>query len=126
MSDDEQAIRRVVADWMTATRAGAADAVLELMTDDVVFMVPGQPPFGKREFALAFAGLRGARLEGHNEIVELRVLGDWAFVRNRIEMTVTPAGGAAVHRSGHTLTLLRREADGAWRLARDANLMVTD
>jgi hypothetical protein len=32
---------------------------------------------------------------------------------------------ATVHRSGHTLTILREETDGKWRLARDANLMLS-
>jgi hypothetical protein len=33
------------------------------------------------------------QIEGSSEILELRVLGDWAFIRNRIEMTVTPPSG---------------------------------
>ncbi|MDQ2931771.1 MAG: SgcJ/EcaC family oxidoreductase, partial [Gemmatimonadota bacterium] len=47
MTDDERAIRSVVDAWFAATRSGDVDAVLELMTDDVVFMVPGQEPLGK-------------------------------------------------------------------------------
>ncbi|TIP77049.1 MAG: DUF4440 domain-containing protein, partial [Mesorhizobium sp.] len=31
--------------------------------------------------------------------------------------------GKPVRQSGYTLTLLRKEADGEWRLARDANLL---
>lgn len=34
-----------------------------------------------------------------------------------------PGGGAAMRRSGYTLTILRKERDGRWRLARDANLL---
>ena len=63
------------------------------------------------------------QIEGSSEILELRVLSDWAFIRNRIEITVTPPSGNPVRRSGYTLTLLRKEADGHWRLARDANLL---
>ena len=33
---------------MSATRAGDIATVLSLMTDDVVFLVAGQQPFGKR------------------------------------------------------------------------------
>jgi ketosteroid isomerase-like protein len=36
---------------------------------------------------------------------------------------MTPPGGAPLRRAGPTLTILRKEADGRWRLARDANLM---
>ena len=34
----------------------------------------------------------------------------------------TPAGNI-VRRAGYTLTILRKEPDGKWRLARDANLL---
>jgi uncharacterized protein (TIGR02246 family) len=65
----------------------------------------------------------GVRLEGSADIRELKVLGDWAYLRNFIEITITPAGGTPVRRSGFTLTILRKEPDGRWLLARDANLV---
>ena len=123
MSDDERAIRDLVATWMAASKAGDQDTVLGLMTDDVVFMVPGREPFGKEAFAAASQGMQGMRIEGTSDIVELQVLGDWAYLRNRLNVTITPPGGAPTTRSGYTLTILRKEADGNWRLARDANLL---
>jgi ketosteroid isomerase-like protein len=36
------------------------------------------------------------------------------------------ASGAPVRRSGYTLTILRKERDGRWRLARDANLLTAE
>lgn len=123
MTEDEQAIRTLVESWMVASRTGDIDTVLSLMTDDVVFMVPGRDPFGKEAFAAASQAMAGTRMEGTSEIVELQVLGEWAFIRNRIEVTATPTDGASIRRSGYTLTLLRKEADGQWRLARDANLL---
>lgn len=123
MTEDERAIRELVNDWMAATRAGDIDAVLELMTDDVVFLVPGHAPFGKREFAEQSRGMADVEIEGRSEIEELRVLGDWAWLHNHIRVTATPARGEPVHRSGYTLTIVRKCPDGKWRLARDANLI---
>jgi len=123
MTDDERAIRQVVERWTAASKSGDRATVLSLVTDDVIFLVPGQEPFGKEAFAAASKGMGSMQIEGSSEILELRVLGDWAFIRNHIEMTVTPPGGNPVRRSGYTLTLLRKEADGQWRLARDANLL---
>ena len=57
---DEQKIRELVANWMAATKAGDLATVLSLMADDVLFMVPGQEPFGKEAFAAASQGIRGA------------------------------------------------------------------
>jgi uncharacterized protein (TIGR02246 family) len=84
----------------------------------------GREPFGKQAFATAAEGMTKARIEGTSEIQEVQVLGDWAYLRNRLEMTVTPPdGGGPVRRSGYTLTILRKGPDGRWRLARDANLL---
>ena len=123
MSDDERAIRQLIATWMAATKAGDHDAVLGLMTDDVVFMVPGREPFGKAAFAAASKGMQDLAVDGTSDIVELQVLGDWAYLRNRLSVTVTPPGGSPKTRSGYTLTILRKEPDGCWRLTRDANLL---
>jgi uncharacterized protein (TIGR02246 family) len=56
MPNDEQQIREVVASWHAATRAGDVDTVLNLMTDDVVFLVAGRPPMRKAEFAALSRG----------------------------------------------------------------------
>ena len=122
MTDDERAIRDLVATWISASRAGDVAAVIDLMTDDAVFMVPGREPFGKDAFAAAAQGMRSVQMEGTSDIRELQVLGDWAYLRNYLTVTVTPPGGAPMRRAGWTLTILRK-IDGRWRLARDANLL---
>lgn len=123
MTEDEQAIRNVIDQWMEASRTGDLATVLDLMTDDVVFMVPGAEPFGKDAFAAASMAMKDIRLEGSSEVVEIVLLGDWAYLRNHIDMTATPPTGAAIRRSGYTLTIVRKCGDGRWRLARDANLL---
>jgi uncharacterized protein (TIGR02246 family) len=123
MGEDERAIRDLVATWMQASQAGDLETVLGLMSDDVVFMVPGREPFGKEAFAAASQGMNGMRVEGASDIRELEVLGDWAYLRSYLEVSVTPPGGSAVKRTGYTLTILRKQADGGWLLARDANLL---
>lgn len=123
MNDDERAIRQVVETWMAASQRGDTATVLSLMTDDAIFMVPGQQPFGKEAFAAASKGMEGMTFDGTSEIVELKILGDWAFIRNHIDIAITAPDGGTVRRAGYTLTLLRKEADGQWRLTRDANLL---
>jgi len=123
MSDDEQAIRTLVETWFSASKSGDSATILDLMTDDVIFMVSGQKPFGKAAFAATMKSMRQVRMDGAYHIQEVNVLGEWAYLRNYIRLEVTPADGATVHRSGYTLTILRKESDGRWRLARDANLL---
>ena len=113
MTDDERSIRDLLATWFEATKSGDTDAVLSLMTDDAVFMVPGREPFGKEAFQRTSDDMKGARIDGTSDIRELRVLGDWAFMRTHITVTMTPTEGAPVTRSGYTLTILRKEADAS-------------
>src|SRR6266568_1546688 len=61
MSDDERAIRELMASWMTASSAGDVPKVLSLIADDAVFLVPSRPPFGKQEFATASRAMRDVR-----------------------------------------------------------------
>lgn len=121
--DDERAIRDLVANWMEASRRGDTATVLDLMTDDVLFLTPGREPFGKDEFRAASASMRDVQMDGHADIREIEVLGDKAWIRNQIELTITPSEGAPTRRAGYTLTIVKKCDDGRWRLFRDANLV---
>ncbi len=123
MTDDERAIRDLVATWLAASRAGDIETVLGLMTEDVIFMVPGQEPFGKDAYRAAAAAMKHVRLEGKSHIREIKVLGEWAYLRNHLEVTIPLPGGRSTRRAGYVLSILHKQPDGRWALARDANLM---
>jgi uncharacterized protein (TIGR02246 family) len=67
--------------------------------------------------------MKKVRLTGTSDIRELKVLGDWAYIRNYIEISVTPPNGTAMQRRGYALSILRKQSDGTWVLWRDANLV---
>ena len=123
MTDDERAIRELVSTWMTASERGDVNTVLSLMADDVIFTVPGGEPFGKDVFRASSEGMKNLRLTGTSDIREIKVLGDWAYIRNYIEITIMPPAGDAMRRKGYTLSILRKHSDGKWLLWRDANLV---
>jgi uncharacterized protein (TIGR02246 family) len=122
MAHDEREIHDWLDAWWKATRADDVDTVLGLMADDVVFLAPGREPFGKAEFEKA-ARNRSVAIDGKSDIQELEIADGWAWIRTHIEVTMTPANGEARHRAGSTLSILRRQTDGRWVLARDANLL---
>jgi len=127
MTEDERAIREVIATWLRASEEGDTAKVLTLMADDVVFLVSGKPPFGKEEFAAAQGGLGGYRMEADSEVREVRVAGDWAYCWTDLAVTMTPvSGGDAVRRKGNTLSIFKRLADGRWVLSRDANMLAVE
>lgn len=124
---DEEQLRTLVATWMTATKAGDVDTVLSLMTEDVVFLLPGRPPMRKSEFAAAArsqVGTSAPKFDGKSEIQEIKVAGEWAFMWVRLTVIVTPPDGSPpMGRTGHTLTVFNKQ-NGRWLLARDANLLM--
>jgi uncharacterized protein (TIGR02246 family) len=123
---DEQQIRALVQGWIDATRAGNVDGVLPLMTDDVVFLMAGQPPMvGRDAFAEHMRAAVGENtVEPTSQIDEITVAGDFAYARSALSVTiVSKHGKLPLQRTGHTLTIFRKEADGKWRLARDANML---
>ena len=127
MSDDEAAIRDLVERWRTATHSGDVATVLTLMTDDVVFQVPGKSPFRKAEFeAMSVTPPGGARprIDAQQTILELQVRGDIAYMRSALKVRITQPDGKGTERSGTTLTIFRK-VSGRWLLSRDANLLTT-
>jgi uncharacterized protein (TIGR02246 family) len=123
MLEDERAIRELVTTWMSARSEGDLDTVPGLMTDDIVFLVPGAAPFGKEAFAAVSAKMKGVAFAGSSEVRELQIVGDWAYARSFLEVAMTPPSGETIRRNGWVLSIFRKGKDGRWRIARDANLL---
>lgn len=126
MNTDEQSIRELVNTWHTATAAGDVEAVLKLMTEDVVFLVAGQPPMkGRSNFEKGLRGLLQAHhIESTSEIQEIEISGTLAYCWNVLKVQITPkAGGKPVVRTGNALSILRKQVNGSWAMVRDANLL---
>ncbi len=124
MQDDEQAIRDLVNTWLSASKAGDTEKVLSLMADDVVFLVTGQPRIrGKAAFAATQSSLADIDMDASSEIQEIRVLGEWAYLWNKLTVVMTPKqGGSPVKRAGDILSILQKQ-NGKWVLFRDANML---
>lgn len=123
IANDEKAIRQLVDTFLTASKNDDLDTVLSLLADDVVFMVPGREPFGKQEFAAQNEQNKATLKEATSAIQEIKVLGDWAWMRNHLDITVTTPNGNEMRRSGYVLTILKKTSDGRWVISRDANLL---
>jgi len=121
---EEQAIRGLVEKWLTASEGGDLTTMLNLLADDVIFMVPNQEPFGKDVFARNFQQMKGVKLKSESNIQEIKVIGDWAWMRNHLSVSFTDPKGETSTHAGYVLTVLRKEADGHWVIARDANLLM--
>ena len=124
--NEEQQIRESILTWISATAEGDLDRVLGLMAEDVVFLSAGQPPLrGRDAFESVSRSMAGKmRFEGHPDIREIHIAGDYAFCWTRLHVTATPRDeGLPIRRAGDVFSVFRKEQDGRWRLFRDANML---
>src|SRR6185503_8485613 len=94
MGSDERAIREVHSTWIDAVNAGDLVCLLGLMADDVVFLNPGHPPFGRQGFSPGFSGAhQQARINCISELEDVVVVGEVAYTLSRDSLSATPRAG---------------------------------
>jgi uncharacterized protein (TIGR02246 family) len=124
--DDKEAIRESVETWLEASKRGDLSTMLELLADDVIFIVAGKEPFGKEAFSAANQEqMKEVEMDASIDIKEIEVAGSWAWMRSFLEMTMTREGKATKH-SGHILTVWQKNAEGHWVIKRDANFVTPE
>lgn len=126
MSEDVRQIRELVGAWIAASNKRDLAALMDRMTDDVVFMTPGRAPFGKAEFAADSERMKDVAIDARADVQEIEVFGARAYIRNHILVELTSPGQPLRRMSGYAMSVLRKEADGRWRIARDANLVMPE
>jgi uncharacterized protein (TIGR02246 family) len=126
MTDDVRQIRELVDSWIAASNARDIAALMDMMTDDVVFMTPGRSPFGKAEFAADSERMTDVAVDARAKVQEIEVFGPRAYIRNHIQVELTSSGQTPRRMSGYAMSVLRKDVDGRWRIARDANLVIPE
>ncbi|MHC4165781.1 MAG: SgcJ/EcaC family oxidoreductase [Planctomycetota bacterium] len=119
---DIAAIEEIWDNYTLAQNTGDLELYMSLMADDVVKMGPDKPAaFGKE-------GLRAKKEKAYSNNTyemaiyneEVQVDGDLAFSRGTYTVSKTPkAGGDTTYVDGKYLTILKRQADGSWKISRD-------
>jgi uncharacterized protein (TIGR02246 family) len=125
MGSDEQEIRHVHSTWIDAVNARDLARLHTLMTDDVVFLNPGQEPVGREGFS---ANLSAARPQSQivciSDLEEVVVVGEVAYTRSQDTLSITPGTDGRPKRfAGHRITIYRKQTNGRWLLARDAHTL---
>src|ERR1041385_1582171 len=91
MVSDEREIHAVHSTWIDAVNTGDLARLLTLIADDVVFLNPGQAPFGRDGFSSNFmAAHQQVRICCTSELEEVVVVGEVAYTRSRDTLSVTP------------------------------------
>ena len=125
MEIDERAIRELHSTWINAVNTGDLATLLNAMTDDVVFLGPGETPFGRDAFSPRLsAGHQQARINCVSELQNVVIAGEVAYTLSRDTLSVTPrVGGEAKRFAGYRSTVYRKQPNGRWLLARDTHTL---
>jgi uncharacterized protein (TIGR02246 family) len=106
LEQDRKAIRDVVILWAKATAEGDLATVMDLMTDDVVFLTPGNLPMMREAFRAGFENMiRNVTVKAKPDVQGLDITadGDVAMSWGRLEVETEPkSGGPAKMAQGHT------------------------
>ncbi|BBB63872.1 hypothetical protein UNDKW_5599 [Undibacterium sp. KW1] len=115
--------------WQDATAAGDVDKLLDLMDEEVVFLVAGHPPMkGREQFAQNLRNiLQTHHIASSSQIQEIVVQADLAYTWSYLRVEIIPKqAGPQMRRAGNVLSIWRLQADGKWRISRDANLLTLE
>ncbi|HWV40365.1 SgcJ/EcaC family oxidoreductase [Pseudorhodoplanes sp.] len=118
----EAEIRKTLAQWTEDFNARRADRVCDLFAKDLVAKFRGAPERGyARQCELLTSALADPKRRFHNalEIREILVFGDTAIVRVVWTQTIGDNDSGRESRTVEPgLDVLRRDADGRWRIIR--------
>lgn len=109
--------------YVTAINSNNLETLLGMLTDDVVYLAPNAPALVGKAAVRPWADDYFKAYQTHWEKTSLEfvVVGDWAIERYAYKSTDTPkAGGTPVHDTGKGINIYHHDADGKWRIARDA------
>ena len=126
MGSEGRAIRELHSNWIDAVNASNVRDLLGSMAEDVVFLGPGETPFGRDAFPPRFlAAHEQARIRCTSELQDVVVVGEVAYTLSRDTLSVTArADGEARQFAGYRSTVYRKHADGRWLLTRDTHTLL--
>ncbi len=116
---DVASVRKFFDDWVKAERNADIAALADSVSEDCVFLLPGQAPRKGREevrrlYEQFFSAYRDSEVEHHVSIEDAKVVGAYAFFWGVDELTIT-TGGHSVKARGYGLGVLKRVGDGRWK-----------
>jgi len=119
---DIEAVRAVIEQEVATALAGDAEGFIAQFTADAMVMPPDEADArgeAFRDFARGFFSqldVEAASLLDDDVVVD----GDLAFQRYEFAWTITPAdGGETVNEVIKGIHILRRQADGSWKISHD-------
>jgi len=114
---DEKALMQTSRDWSQAAQSGDMEKVASYFADDAVMISSGEKPVRGRQAVRSYLAesmkIPGFRISW--EPLEGKVTGDMGYLLERTRMTMTGPQGTPVTQELQTVTIWRKQPDGAWK-----------
>jgi uncharacterized protein (TIGR02246 family) len=122
MNANEEAVASVLANYQDALNGSNTDAVMQLYSEDGVFMPPySQSAIGAAAVRQAYdAVFKAIKLSVKFNIAEvIEIAPDWVFARtNSAGTTTINATGSKSAEANQELFIFKKGTDGRWKIAR--------
>jgi ketosteroid isomerase-like protein len=122
---DIDAIKQIWMNYVTAVENGDATAWLAQWDKDGIQMRPDAPQRTKQELDASVPAGFKARVDANDvkmmiNPLEITVAGPWVYSRGLYTLDLTnKTSGVITHIDGKFLTILKKQADGTWKIYRD-------
>lgn len=125
---ENHTVYHLMTQWHQASAAGDVDTIKSLMAEDAQFLVADHPPITRQDFINSFQAIRQSiKIQVLDwRVEELEESGNLAYCHGYLHLAITPhALGLPIERKGPILSIFRKQANGNWLLAKDANFLST-
>jgi len=119
-SPDVRAIVQIARDFSTLVAEGNLERVVGYYSPDVVYMSPGVPDaIGRDAVAKNWQALLSSySVRVKVRVVEVKILGDYAYDRASFMLTLTPKSGGKKQQTGGRVFEVLRKEQGKWKSLR--------
>jgi uncharacterized protein (TIGR02246 family) len=121
---DREGIETLQKREITASMGFDVDALLDLWTDDGVLLPPHHQPIVGRTALKHFVEGERQQYANHDMLAyneqwdEVMFVGEYAYQWGTVSYRLKPPTGREIEGAVRALRILKREEDGAWRVAR--------
>jgi len=122
---DEAAIRQIWSSYASFVQDGDAAGWLSQYDAEGIQLRPDAPARTRQELDAQVPGAFKARFDANDtkmtiNPLEIVINGPWAYSRGTYTQDLTArTSGKAMHVDGKFLTILKKQADGSWKIFRD-------
>ena len=121
--DDRARMQEIAKAWVDNYLSGDLDGMMSFMHDDAMIMAANSPTVHGRDAVREYLSTRVGQpgVEFKDDLQEIRINGNWAYVRGAFHLAVTPEGAPepVFRRHGRYLVIYEKTDEGEWMMLRD-------